>query len=307
MRIAALDLGTNTFLCLIADVDAGEIKRVISDQARVVRLGQDVHQSRRFHPEALARAEACLADYASEIRKQSVDRIVAAATSAARDVANGEELLAIGRKHGIPIEIISGVREAESTFLGTVSGRPSAPAAIIDVGGGSTEFIFGDAAGIKEKISVDVGSVRMTELFVTGHPIAARELDAMAGHIREKLQPVARKLRGLGLRQGIAVAGTPTTLAAIDMGKPFDAELVHGYRFRIEKLHAWTNRLAAMTIAERQALNGLDAKRADVIPAGSLVLALGCEALGLSEIEVSIRGLRYGLALLAEREETSCE
>lgn len=301
MRVAALDLGTNTFLCLIADVENGEITRVISDQARVVRLGQGVHQSRSFHPEALRRADECLRDYAEEIRRHNVSRIVAAATSAARDVTNREELLQIGRRHGIDIEVISGEREAECTFAGTIDGPIESEIAIIDVGGGSTEFILGDQTGITKKVSVDVGSVRLTELFVTKHPVAKDEMLALRKYIDEKMEQARRELGDRAPKRVVAVAGTPTTLAALDMGLPFDAHLVHGYQLELTKLRAWIERLASMTVKERQALGGMDAKRADVIVAGALILYLGGEHFQSTALEVSVRGLRYGLARMAEQ------
>lgn len=301
-RIAAIDLGTNTFLCLIAEVSERRIQKVIHDEARVVRLGQGVHQSRELHPEALARADECLAAFAEVIKKHKPDRIVACATSAARDVKNGDELLKIGRKHGIEIEIISGEREAESTYWGTVGRDLTQTVGIIDVGGGSTEFMVGDASGIRKKISIDVGSVRLTELFVSRHPIPEAELLKLKTYIIEKLAILPKTFAGLAPSKMIAVAGTPTTLAAIDMGKPFDAPLVHGYSLPLSRLESWTNKFAKMTIEERQRISGMDPKRADVIPAGAAVLTEGCKAMGALELEVSIQGLRYGLALLAGEE-----
>lgn len=300
MRIAAIDLGTNTFLCLVADIEGGEVVRVLSDRAQVVRLGQGVHQNRELHPEALARADICLREFAAEIQKHGpVDKVVACATSAARDSQNGIKLLEIGRKHGIPIEIISGEREAEATYRGTVGKNFSGSVGIVDVGGGSTEFIVGDASGIKKRISVDVGSVRMTELFITGHPVSAPELIAMERHLREKLVVVQQTFSSFQVNRFVAVAGTPTTLAAVDMGMPFDAETVQGYTLPVSKLLAWTTKFAEMTIREREVLSGMDPKRADVIVAGVLVLRLSAEAFGAKNLEVSVRGLRYGLALIA--------
>jgi exopolyphosphatase / guanosine-5'-triphosphate,3'-diphosphate pyrophosphatase len=299
MRVAAIDLGTNTFLCLVADVRNQKIEKVISDTVKVVRLGQGVHANKKFHVEALARADECLGEFAKEIAKHKVDKIVACATSAARDVSNGEELLKIGRKHGINIEIISGEREAECTFWGTVGREVKGSVGIIDVGGGSTEFMVGDARGITKKVSVDVGSVRLTELFITQHPVPSDELDKVREYLRTKLQPVENEFKNLKFEKVIAVAGTPTTIAAIDMGKPFDAESVHGYSLPLTRLDAWTKKLAAMNVEARQKISGMDPKRADVIVAGAAVLSEGCKALGTSELEVSIQGLRYGIALLA--------
>jgi exopolyphosphatase/guanosine-5'-triphosphate,3'-diphosphate pyrophosphatase len=300
MRVAAIDLGTNTLLCLIADVRNQKIEKVISDKVQVVRLGQGVHENRKFHPEALARADKCLKEFSEEISKHKVDKIVACATSAARDVKNAHELIEIGQKYGINIEIISGEREAECTFWGTVGRDVKGSVGIIDVGGGSTEFMVGDAKGIAKKVSVDVGSVRLTELFISKHPVPAPELQKVRSYINDKLKIIETNFSGLKFQKVIAVAGTPTTIAAIDMGKPFDAKSVHGYKLSLAKLDDWTQRLAQMTVEERQKISGMDPKRADVIVAGAAVLSEGCKALKTNELEVSIQGLRYGIALLAE-------
>ncbi len=302
MRIAALDLGTNTFLCLIAEVWQGQITRILSDQARVVRLGQGVHQNRMFHPEALERAQACLFDFASEIRHHAAEKVVACATSAARDATNGDELLRIGAQNGISIEIISGEREAECTYWGAVGRKldKHTKVGIIDVGGGSTEFMVGDATGILKKISVDVGSVRMTEQFVTSHPVPAPDMQKMQAHITHQFKKVQSQFSDFKPTMHIAVAGTPTTIAAIDQARPFDPRFVDNYVLSVAKLKNWEQQLAAMTILKRQTLVGMDPARADVIVAGTMLLRLGGEAFGAEQMKVSIRGLRYGLALAAE-------
>ena len=300
MKVAALDLGTNTFLVLIAESDGRRILRVLHDEVRVVRLGQGVNQSRSFHPDALARADVCLKDYAAKIRSTGAEKILACATSAARDVKNGDELRNIARTHGIPLEIISGEREAELTFKGTLD-RDSAdgPVLIIDVGGGSTELIFGDGSGIASRVSLDIGSVRLTEMFITGHPIAKSELEKIKNHIGNELKktagsrPAEKKWNNL---KAIAVAGTPTTLATLDQGLPFESERVHGYRLPTQTISRWIERLAVLSVEERQRLAGMEPKRADVIVAGALILQLAAESMGASELEVSIRGLRYGIA-----------
>lgn len=300
MRVAALDLGTNTFLLLVAEVEVGRIVRVIHDEARVVRLGQDVNRTHRFHPEALIRARECLRDYASVIRTHGAESVLACATSAARDVENREEFLQLGREFGIPIEVISGEREAELTFLGTIPDNLSSPIQIIDVGGGSTEFVLGDRNGIISRTSVDVGSVRLTEKWVTRHPIPALELKSMSDDVTkefEKLDSIyeSTKIDPSTVRV-IAVAGTPTTLATIDQGLPFESERVHGYHLSIQRLDHWIRRLADMTIEERQNLAGMEPKRADVIVAGAIVLKEAAKKLGANVLEVSVRGLRYGIA-----------
>lgn len=297
MRVAALDLGTNTFILLIADVEGGRVTRILHDEVRVIRLGQGVHQSRRFHPEALERARACFADYAAIIKKYAVDRIQACATSAARDVSNGTELIKLAAQYEIPVEIISGEKEAEYTFWGTVREPVLEPVLIVDVGGGSTEFIHGGAGGIEGRVSVDIGAVRLTELLVTENPIPNYEMAKLTSYIQPKLTEAMRALGPVAVTRLTAVAGTPTTLAMIEQGlKEFSAERVDGFVLTMERLRFWVQRLAEMKVEDRQRIPGMEPKRADVIVAGALILLLSAQTFGARELVVSVRGLRYGLA-----------
>ena len=299
MRVAALDLGTNTFLLLIADVHANErggaIDKVLQDEARVVRLGQDVHKTRKFHPEALERADQTFAEFARYIGSYKCEKILACATSAARDVSNGDALIQLAAKYKIPVEIISGEREAELTFRGTVGDDLDEPVIIIDVGGGSTEFILGGPGGIEKRESVDIGSVRLTEMFVTQHPVPEEQMKKLNDYISEKLMGIKERFGGTQTKV-IAVAGTPTTLAAMDQKQAFDSKRVQGHVLSKEKLKMWLDRLADMGVQERRALAGMDAKRADVIVAGTMILQMATEMLGASQLEVSVKGLRYGVA-----------
>jgi exopolyphosphatase/guanosine-5'-triphosphate,3'-diphosphate pyrophosphatase len=295
-RVAALDFGTNTFLLLIADVKDGEIKKILHDEVKVVRLGQGVHDSRKFHPEALERADQCLSGFSKKIAELKVDAVLACATSAARDVSNADELFKITKRYNIPLEIVSGDREAELTFMGTIAGSLKEPVAIVDVGGGSTEFIVGDAKGLRARQSVDLGSVRLTELFVTKHPIPAPELSEMSSYIQNKLSELKKLVSSARFDRVIAVAGTPTTIAAVDQGMPFETDRVDGYVLSLDRLRHWSEKMALMTVEERQKLAGMEPKRADVIVAGIMILMAGAAAIGAREIIVSTRGLRYGIA-----------
>ena len=296
MRVAALDLGTNTFLLLVAEVEHGRIVEVLHDEVRVVRLGQGVHENRRFHADALKRARECLYDYSQTIRRLGAERTKACATSAARDVANGQDLIQIGASVGIPIDIISGEREAELTFLGTISEKDRGPVMIIDVGGGSTEYIFGAENKIIARKSLDIGSVRLTEMFVSEHPIPAIEMAKMTGYVQDQIRAIREIAPRELASRVIAVAGTPTTLATLDQGMPFESDRVHGYRLPLGRIRSWVQQLAGLTVEERQKLAGMEPKRADVLVAGALVLMVSAQSFQAAELEVSIRGLRYGLA-----------
>jgi exopolyphosphatase / guanosine-5'-triphosphate,3'-diphosphate pyrophosphatase len=316
IRVAGLDLGTNTCLCLIADIELSEDRssvlsmKVVRDDVRVVRLGQGVNATRALHPEALLRAEDTFREFERLINSAKCDRVLAVATSAARDVTNGQALLDLGAKYGIPIEIISGEKEAELTFAGAIEPSWSGLTAVIDVGGGSTELILGDKDGIRARVSADVGSVRMTEAYVTQHPIPQAELDAISKRVREALKAAKEKISntitgrtpifGVGqigeIAKVIGVAGTPTTLAAVDLGHVFETEKVHGHEFTRARLEEWTAKLATMTVEERAKLAGMEPKRADVIVAGAICVTEAMRVLERESLQVSVRGLRYGVA-----------
>jgi exopolyphosphatase/guanosine-5'-triphosphate,3'-diphosphate pyrophosphatase len=299
MRVAALDLGSNTTLLLIAEVNGGKIGRVLHDETTVTRMGQGVHADRRFHPEALARVEESLASYRQTIDQFHVERVVAVATSAARDVANAGDLLAIGNRHKIPIQIISGRDEAQLTFQGALSERANREhLAVVDVGGGSTEIIAQNA-GIVKGFSVDVGSVRLTELFVRQDPIATQELSELQAYARQAF--AAAPLPDHPIRELIAVAGTPTTLAALDQSIDFSEEQINGYTMSLTQIDRWTDRLAQLDVRARSALRGMQPKRADVIVSGATILSCAIRAVQKQEVTVSTRGVRFGVALAWER------
>jgi exopolyphosphatase/guanosine-5'-triphosphate,3'-diphosphate pyrophosphatase len=238
---------------------------------------------------------ACLRAYRQTIDQNACDQVIAVATSAARDVSNGAELIQIGRDLAIPIHIIDGKREAELTFRGAIDNHSASEGvAVIDVGGGSTEIIH-RAGGKIHGTSVDVGSVRLTELFVKSDPIATAELAQLREYAEAafKNAPVPKGQ----FREVVAVAGTPTTLAGLDQECDFSEERIHGYKMPLEKIENWIERLARLTLSERAELKGMQPKRADVIVAGASILAAAVRCLKQSDVTVSTRGVRYGVAL----------
>lgn len=298
MKVAALDLGSNTSLLLIADVEGGVITNVLHDETRVTKMGQGVHANRALHPEALVRLDDCFADYSAVIKKFKPEKVVAVATSAARDVKNGEELLKLGRRHGIPIHIISGAQEARLTFRGALCDRASTSGiAVIDVGGGSTEIIS-DHDGNPKGTSVDVGSVRLTELFVKHQPIPEDELAAVTKYVKEAYANAS--LPREQFQEVVAVAGTPTTLAAVEQAREFSEEIVHGFKLSSAMIEKWIAKMKSMTVDQREQLPGMQPKRADVIVTGSIILNEAMRALGQDRATVSTRGVRYGVALAWE-------
>ncbi|MCC6276989.1 MAG: Ppx/GppA family phosphatase [Oligoflexia bacterium] len=302
MKVAAIDLGTNTFLCLVARVKGSGSSakiEVIKDCSRVVRLGEKVNQNRAFLPEALARAEVCLKEFANIIKESGAEKIVATATSAARDAKNGHELLQLGERLGIPIEVIGGKREAELSFYGTMSGFPAhlnKQVLVVDVGGGSTELIRHSPGQPLQAQSFDVGVVRLTEMFVKSDPIKESEYEELRAYGKQVLQKFGKP----PVDHVIGVAGTPTTLACIVQAIAFDDEKINGFSLTREQIDFWGRKLGAMTLDLRKQTTGLEPKRADVIVAGCALLDAALEIIGHSEMIVSTRGLRFGAAMFHE-------
>ncbi|WP_347358369.1 Ppx/GppA phosphatase family protein [Bdellovibrio sp.] len=296
-KVAALDLGTNTFLCLIADGDQNGIRKVHRDLAQVVRLGQGVGQTGEFHPDALDRARKCLTEFKKEIDVEKVDQILAMATSAARDARNGQELFRIGEELGIPIEIIPGEDEARITYQGATAGakNPNLTSLVVDVGGGSTELIVGQDSNILFGESLDIGGVRLTEKFISTQPVKEEDRRRLEMHIQEQLQKVLPDLKNHNIDQIIAVAGTPTSLVAIEVGG-FDEAKVDGFFLKKDRLHHWVEEFARTTVEEKKTKYQLGG-RADIIFAGASILLAVVEALGLEGMMVSTKGVRYGVAL----------
>ncbi|MEK2643718.1 Ppx/GppA phosphatase family protein [Bdellovibrio sp. BCCA] len=297
MKVAALDLGTNTFLCLIAEGTEKGITKVHKDLVQVVRLGQGVDKTGEFHPDALTRARQCLTEFKKEIDVQKVDRILAMATSAARDAKNGKELFKMGEDLGIPIEIIPGEDEARITYQGATAGSSDdqKTSLVVDVGGGSTELISGRGTKILFGESLNIGGVRLTEKFISTQPVPQNERENLKQYIQTQLQTVLPELKKEKIDQIIAVAGTPTSLVAIEVGG-FDEKKVDGFFLKKERLAYWVDEFANTTVEEKKTKYGLGG-RADIIYAGASILLAVIEALNLPGMVVSTKGVRYGVAL----------
>lgn len=299
MKVAALDLGSNTFLLLIAEVEKGIVKETYFDKAQVVRLGQDLQKNGFFHKEALIRAQICLTDYKKIIDEHKPDKVLAMATSASRDAKNYQALHDICQNLQIPLQIISGQEEAQVTFNGSVSFlNHSGSVIVVDIGGGSTEFIYGS---IKEqKIifskSYDIGCVRLTEKFVKSDPPSLQDVKLIEDEVTEKIREFSKKIKVSVEDQIIAVAGTPTALAASELGG-YDDKKVNGYKISKKRLKEWCLHLASHTLEERIQKYKIESGRADVILVGAITLWALCDILNKEEILVSTRGVRYGVAL----------
>lgn len=305
MRVAAIDIGTNSVLLLIAERRGGDLVALV-ERATITRLGQGVDASRALAPEAVERTLACLARYGEEIRALGALRVDAVGTSAMRDAAGGEAFIARARELiGVAPRVISGPEEAELTFAGALTGLDvpaDGPRVVFDVGGGSTEIIVGGPGGtVAQSASLDIGSVRLTERHIRSDPPTEAELEAVRADARAALATLpAERLAAAPTLVG--VAGTVTTLTAIVHDVvPYDSARVHGARLTGAELAAVTARLASMPLAARRQLRALDPARADVIVAGSVIieeiLAWVSQRAGAPvDLVTSDRGVRWGLA-----------
>jgi exopolyphosphatase / guanosine-5'-triphosphate,3'-diphosphate pyrophosphatase len=304
MAIAAIDIGTNSVLLLVAQAQPVEPSglKVLLQRATVTRLGQGVDASRTLHPEAVARTLACLVEYSQQVREIGVTRMRIVGTSAMRDAAGGEGLRAkIVELFGCPVEVIAGDEEASLTYLGARSGLVShADDFVFDVGGGSTEFVQCDANGaFVLRKSLPIGCVRMTERYLHEDPPPAVALQALRDDVRTQLSTLPRPQL---IHPPIAIAGTATTLAAVHYAvAPYDGAKIHGATLSRSELGAVCTRLSGMPAAARAAVPGLDPKRADVIVAGAAIIEEILDWLGAAGMLISDRGVRFGViqALLA--------
>ncbi len=300
-RIAALDLGTNSFLCLVAEGDKSGIKKVLSDNLKIVRLGENINKTQMFSAAALQRADECLAEFKKIIDQFQVDEILAMATSAARDALNKEEFFQICMKHNIPTEIISGEDEARITFQGTtalIDAKKTDPRKklIIDIGGGSTELILGKNSDILYSQSMNIGGVRLTESKITAQPVSDEEHCNLVKYIEHESQNAIREIKKHGIDVAIAVAGTPTALAVAEIGK-FDVEKIDGYQFSADSVNKWVEKLKTSSVKDKVEKLQIAPGRADIIYVGSVILSTLIKNLNLPYLEVSTKGVRYGIAL----------
>ena len=304
-RLASVDIGTNSVRLLVADVDgAGGDARVVTldRRMRITRLGQGVDRDRRLHPDAIARTLAVLDEYGAVARDLGVQAVRATATSAARDSANRDDLFdPAERALGTRPELLSGAEEARLSFLGATAGLASVhgepgPYLVVDIGGGSTEFVFGTDAP-EGLISIDIGCVRITEQFLHSDPPAPEELSAAVSVVRDHLTDVEREIPNLrDAKTLVGLAGTVTTVAAVEQGLPeYDRERIHHFRLTRAAVEDVFRTLALESAAERRHNPGLEPERVDVIVGGTIVLAAVMRAFAFDEMLVSEDDILDGL------------
>jgi exopolyphosphatase / guanosine-5'-triphosphate,3'-diphosphate pyrophosphatase len=294
MRVAAVDLGTNSTRLLVADVAGGRVDEVVR-RLTITRMGEAVDARRLLLPTAIARVRNVLADYRREAETLGAERVLAVATSAARDASNGEAFLGeIEWSYGFTTRLLSGDEEAALTMRGIASSHVPEPGTlVVDIGGGSTELLLGGSDGVAFSTSLQVGCVRMTERFLHTDPPTSEELDACADHVRGMLPR-------LSPGSAIGVAGTVTTLATLDLGlASWDPDRTHGRPVARAFVEESFRRLAALPLNERERVPGLEPARAPMIVAGIAVLREVMDAYGLDVIEASERDILHGAALAA--------
>ncbi|WP_315770798.1 Ppx/GppA phosphatase family protein [Rhodococcoides kroppenstedtii] len=316
MRVAAIDCGTNSIRLLVADVEAGATGlRDLAREMRVVRLGQGVDATGAFVPEAIERTRVALAEYVDIIAGLGgVDAVRMVATSATRDAANRDLFFDMTSRLLEPVaagavaEVVTGDEEARLSFAGAVGDLDSAdgPFLVVDLGGGSTELVLGDASGVSAAHSADIGCVRLTERCLASDPPIAAEIGAAREFVAERLAPAFQAVPVAQARTWVGVAGTMTTIAAVAQDLPsYDPDRIHLSRIGFGELHEVCDRLVGMTREQRAAIGSMHPGRVDVIGGGSLVTAaladhIGAES-GIESLVVSEHDILDGIALSLAR------
>ena len=298
MRVAAIDCGTNSIRLLIADIDGSNFREIYRTM-EIVRLGQGVDQNKAFHPDAIARTLAAVDLFAQEISKRGVEQIRFCATSATRDATN-RELFIDGVKEllGIEPEVISGDEEARLSFIGATKefAESEAPFLVVDIGGGSTEFVYGHS-DVEFAKSVNIGCVRMTERNIHSDPPKTEEIENARRDIQDAIAVAASTVPITKAKTLIAVAGTATSVAASALKlEQYDRHVIHLARVSAEQAHHVAITFAGMNAEQRSHVGFLHPGRADVFAAGSLVLSEIMKATGAKEFVASEADILDGIA-----------
>jgi len=301
MNVAVVDIGSNSTRLLIAE-RSGETITELVRHSNVTRLGSGVDRDGRLAEDAMQRVHDVLAGYHKEIESYGCESAVAVLTSAVRDSANGEQFAAgIRERYGIEPHILTGDQEAELTYLGATSDRDPddrTPTLVLDIGGGSTEMVIGEGGEMRFHVSTQAGVVRQSERHLHRDPPSAGELDAVMEDVAVIIADAVPAAERASVRQGIAVAGTATSLAAIAQSlEPYDPERVEGYRVSRAECESILDRLAAMPLAERRRVAGLHPDRAPTILAGVIIFREVLKLFELPDIEVSEHDILRGAAL----------
>lgn len=308
MRVAAIDCGTNSLRLLIADVDtaAGTVRDLVRDM-EIVRLGEGIDRTRRFSAAALDRTLAACRDYARRIDSLDVEKLRFVATSASRDATNRDEFFnGVRAVLGVDVEVVTGNEEAALSFAGATqellaNKEVAPPYLVVDIGGGSTEFVLGSTA-VDAAHSVDVGCVRLAERHLHSDPATAEEIRAARADVERALDLVEESVPLEAASTLVGLAGSVTTVAALALELPeYDPLRIHHSRVAASSVHEITSRLLSMSLAERKALPVMHPGRADVIAAGALVLDTIMRRVEAADVVVSEHDILDGIALSIAR------
>ena len=298
MRVAAIDCGTNSIRLLIADVQGENFREVIREM-EIVRLGQGVDQTGEFHPDAIARTLAAVDKFALEITRRGVEKIRFCATSATRDATNRDLFIeGVKSRLGIAPDVISGEEEARLSFAGATKDLTDslAPFLVIDIGGGSTEFVIGNR-NVESAKSVNIGCVRMAERHLKSDPVTISEIESARKDIKTAITEANQVVDIKSAKSLIAVAGTATTVAAAALDLPqYDRYAIHLSRISATKTHEVSEMFLKMNRSQRAALGYMHPGRVDVIGAGSLVLSEIVKAVGANEFIACESDILDGIA-----------
>ncbi|MEU5843467.1 Ppx/GppA phosphatase family protein [Rhodococcus sp. NPDC047139] len=310
MRVAGIDCGTNSIRLLIADIGHGGRLTDVTRLMKVVRLGQGVDATGRLAPEAIERTRVALVEYAALIREAGATAVRMVATSATRDASNREDFFAMTREvlgaviPGAEAEVITGDEEARLSFAGAVGELDSTrgPFVVVDLGGGSTEVVLGDADGVHAAYSTDIGCVRLTERCLHDDPPTAEQVAAARAVAEDKIREALERVPVEQARTWVGVAGTMTTLAALALElDEYDSEKIHLSSVPFDRLREVCDGLVAATREKRAALGPMHPGRVDVIGGGSIITAVLAEELGrragITELVVSEHDILDGIAL----------
>jgi len=298
---AAIDVGTNTLRLLIAEAAGPDDFTILHEEQEITRLGEGLILSQLLQEMPRRRSLAVLRRFAEVARSFKAEQVAAVATSAVREAMNREELVVeIARETGLALQVVDGWEEARLTLLGVRHGLRLGPGRVLvmDVGGGSTEFVVATGEAIEAIVSTGLGVVKLTEQHLLSDPPTSGELQSLQRVAGRRIDRLRSELPGLEETQLIGTAGTPTTLAAIGLGlTTYDRARVNGHRMSITLMSELMSRLSTMPMATRREIPVLEPGRADVIVAGTAVVLTAMTMLGYGEILVSDGGLREGIIL----------
>ncbi len=302
MHSAVVDIGTNSTRLLLAEVQDGRVGEILERRTEITRLGAGVDADGRLSDEAMQRVYSVLDDYGKLIERHGADKAVAVLTSAVRDAANGQEFAdAVRDRWGLEPHVLSGDEEARLTFLGATSERDPSdqePVLVIDIGGGSTEYVIGTGGEMEFHVSNQAGVVRQTERHLHTDPPTTEECEALARDARSILADGVPEKWRRAVGHAIAVAGTATSMASIAQELvPYDPDKVEGYVMSVSECREIRDRLAGLTLEERRSVRGLHPDRAPTIVAGTIILLETLALFGLEEFEVSEHDILRGAAL----------